>query len=158
MRVLASSDEAVALKTKLGSSAGEMLVQEKIEGIEYTVQMVADSRGHLCAIVPVKVGVKRGITLRAETEAEPRVMTACRSVHQALPTGGCYNIQLIMTPEGRVFPFEINPRVSTTLCLVVAAGIDPIAIFLGDVGRGELLPFVAGMHLQRHWVNHFLKG
>lgn len=158
VRVLASPDEAVALKTKLGSLAGEMLVQEKIEGIEYTVQMVADCRGHLRAIVPVKVGVKRGITLRAETEAEPRVMTFCRSVHQALPTSGCYNIQLIMTPEWKVFPFEINPRVSTTLCLVVAAGIDPIAIFLGDAGRGELLPFVAGMQLQRHWVNHFSKG
>jgi carbamoyl-phosphate synthase large subunit len=158
VRVLASPDEAVSLKEKLGSLASEMLVQEKIEGIEYTVQMVADSRGHLCAIVPVRVGVKRGITLRAETEAEPRVMAACRAVHQALPTGGCYNIQLILTPEGRVFPFEINPRVSTTLCLVVAAGIDPISIFLGDAGRVELLPFVAGMQLQRHWSNHFLKG
>jgi carbamoyl-phosphate synthase large subunit len=159
VRVLASPDEAVALKRELGDLAREMLVQEKIEGVEYTVQMVADSHGHLRAIVPVKVGVKRGITLRAETEAEPRVMTSCRSVHQSLPTSGCYNIQLILTPEGRVFPFEINPRVSTTLCLVVAAGIDPISIFLGDLGRGELLPFVTGMHLQRHWANHFsLKG
>lgn len=158
VRILDSPNDAVALKSKLGPAARQMLVQEKIEGVEYTVQMVADSRGCLHAIVPVRVGVKRGITLRAETEAEPRVIAACRAVHQAVPTGGCYNIQLIMTPEGKVLPFEINPRISTTLCLVVAAGIDPVAIFLGGAGQDELLPFVAGIRLQRHWTNHFLKG
>lgn len=160
VRVLDSPNEALALKQKMGSAARQMVVQEKIEGVEYTVQMIADSRGCLQAIVPVKVGVKRGITLRAETEEEPRVMAACRAVHLALPTTGCYNIQLIMTAEGRVLPFEINPRISTTLCLVVAAGVDPISIFLGDAGRrgAELLPFAAGIHLQRHWANYFLKG
>lgn len=158
VRILESSEEAAKLKLKLGSLAGQMLVQEKIEGIEYTVQMVADSRRCLHAIVPVKVGVKRGITLRAETEAELRVIAACRAVHQALPTRGCYNLQLIMTPDGKVLPFEINPRISTTLCLVVAAGIDPISIFLGDAEQGELLPFVAGISLQRHWTNYFSKG
>lgn len=157
VRVLDSPEDAVTLKSQLGSLAREMLVQDKIEGVEYTVQMLADSSANLRAIVPVKVGVKRGITLRAETEAEPAVIAACRAVHQALSTGGCYNIQLIMTPEGRVLPFEINPRISTTLCLVVAAGIDPISIFYGDGGGDELLPFVAGIHLRRHWANYFLE-
>lgn len=153
--VLASFDEAVALKSKLGSSAREMLIQEKIEGAEYTVQMVADSSGRLCAIVPVKVGIKRGITLRAETEAETRVISACRSIHEVFPACGCYNIQLILTQEGKVLPFEINPRISTTLCLVVAAGIDPVSIFLGEACPEGLLPFMTGIRLQRHWANHF---
>ncbi len=158
VRVLDTPEEVAALKSKLGHLAKQMLVQEKVEGVEYTVQMVANARGCLRAIVPVKVGIKRGITLRAETEAEARVMTACLAVHKALPTGGCYNIQLIMTPEGRVLPFEINPRISTTFCLVVAAEVDPIAIFLEDAEQNELIPFVAGIQLQRHWANHFFKG
>ena len=156
--VLESSDDAVALRSKQGALAREMLVQEKIDGIEYTVQMVADSHGCLRAIVPVKISVKRGITLRAVTEAEPRVAAACREVHLAFPTCGCYNIQLILTPEGRALPFEINPRISTTLCLVVAAGIDPISIFLGNDRCDDLMPFTSGIHLQRHWANHFLLG
>lgn len=160
VHVLDSPNDAVALKSKQGSLARETLLQEKIEGVEYTVQMVADSCGCLRAIVPVKVGVKKGITLRAETEAEARVIDACRSMHQALPTGGCYNIQLIMTQDGSVLPFEINPRISTTLCLVVAAGVDPISIFLGDTGRDgdELMPFAAGIYMHRHWANHFFEG
>lgn len=158
VRVLNSAAEARALNLALGGAAAKMLVQNKIEGVEYTVQMVADARGNLCAIVPVRVGIKRGITIRAETEAEPRVIEACRAIHQAVPTEGCYNIQLILTARGEALPFEINPRVSTTLCLVVAAGIDPVAIFLERVRNDGPMSFVAGIQLRRHWTNYFLKG
>lgn len=158
VRVLETVEDAISLRASLGPLAEEMLIQEKIEGVEYTVQMVADSRGCLHAVVPVKVGVKRGITLRAETEADSRVMSACSAIHQAIPTGGCYNIQLMMSPDGRVLPFEINPRVSTTLCLVVAAGVDPISVFLEDDERRDLLPFLTGLQLRRHWTNYFFEG
>lgn len=158
VRVLNSIAEAMSLNSILGDAAEKILVQDKVEGVEYTVQMVADARGRLCAIVPVKIGIKRGITIRAETEEEPRVIAACRAIHQAIPTGGCYNIQLMLTTDGKALPFEINPRISTTLCLVVAAGIDPVAIFLEDVRNGGIPPFVAGIQLRRHWTNHFLKG
>jgi len=155
VHVLQSHEEARALKLKLGSFAEHMLIQEKIEGVEYTVQMLADSQGRLYTIVPVRVGIKRGITLRAETDAEPSVISACHLIHEAFPTSGCYNIQLIMNQDGIILPFEINPRISTTLCLVVAAGIDPISIFHGDARQNKVLTFVAGIQLQRHWSNHF---
>ncbi len=158
VRVLSSVVEARALCSALGGAAEKFLLQNKIEGAEYTVQMVADAKGNLRAIVPVKVGVKRGITIRAETEVEPKVIEACRAIHNAIPTGGCYNIQLILTAEGEVLPFEINPRVSTTLCLVVAAGVDPVALFLGHVENCGPMPFVEGIQLQRYWTNYFLKG
>lgn len=158
VRVLTSIAEAMYLKSTLGNAAEKILVQDKVEGVEYTVQMVADAKGQLCAIVPVRVDIKRGITIRAETEAESRVIAACHAIHQAIPTGGCYNIQLMLTVAGKVLPFEINPRISTTLCLVVAAGIDPVAIFLEHVRNDGFLPFVAGLQLRRHWTNHFFKG
>jgi carbamoyl-phosphate synthase large subunit len=153
VRVLNSVAEARALNSAMGSAAAGMLLQNKIEGVEYTVQMIADAKGHLRAIVPVRVEMKRGITIRAETEAEPRVIKACSAIHQAIPTGGCYNVQLILSKDGEVLPFEINPRISTTFCLVVAAGIDPIAIFLGQEREGDILPFISGVKLRRHWRN-----
>lgn len=155
VKVLSTPAEAKALKSALGPLAQQTLVQEKIEGVEYTVQMIADADGYLAAIVPVKVEVKKGITLRAETEAESRVISACEAIHQAIPAKGIYNIQLMLTSKGAVLPFEINPRISTTLCLVVAAGVDPIAIYFRDAQRKELLPFVPGIQLQRHWKNYF---
>jgi len=54
---------------------------------------------------------------------------------------------------GEVFPFEINPRVSTTLCLVVAAGVDPIAAYLGQTSKKMPLRFAEGLSLRRHWKN-----
>lgn len=131
------------------------VAQELAVGQEFTVMMAADSAGTLRAIVPVKVGIKRGITLRAETCRHRDVEAACRRVHEADPVPGCYNIQLIHQPDGRILIFEINPRVSTTLCLGVAAGIDPIAIFLQNAGGNGLLPFTEGLQLRRHWVNRF---
>jgi len=153
--VLDSLADAISLASTKGEMAEKTLVQDKVGGVEYTVQMLADADGRLRAIVPVRVGIKRGITLRAETELEPLVINACEHIHTAIPTGGCYNIQLMLTADGKALPFEINPRVSTTLCLSVAAGIDPISIFLGDCTTEGMVPFTAGVTLQRHWVNQF---
>lgn len=157
VRVLNSVADAMSLSSSLGGAAKKILLQDKVEGVEYTVQMVANAKGQLCAIVPVRVGIKRGVTIHAETEAEPRVIAACRAIHEAIPTGGCYNIQLMLTAEGKALPFEINPRISTTFCLSVAAGIDPIAIFFDDVHTAEIVSFTAGIQLRRHWTNHFLR-
>jgi carbamoyl-phosphate synthase large subunit len=131
-----------------------IVIQQKIEGTEYTVQMIADSYGSLKAIVPVKIDIKKGITIRAETDNNPQVIEACKKIHEAIPTKGCYNIQLILTKDGEVYPFEINPRISTTFCMTVAAGIDPIDIFLNGNDSKKLLPFNK-IKLQRHWTNYF---
>jgi carbamoyl-phosphate synthase large subunit len=157
VRVLNSIADAMLLKLTLGDRAEKIMVQDKIEGMEYTVQMLADDTGQLRAIVPVRIDIKSGITIRAETEAEPHVIAACHSIHQAIPTSGCYNIQLMHTTEGKVLPFEINPRISTTFCLVVAAGVDPFAIFFKQYQGNDIIPFDAGIKLRRHWTNFFLK-
>lgn len=155
VRILKCGEEVHALRLAVGDAARSILLQEKIEGVEYTVQMVADDKGRLHAVVPVRIDIKRGITLRAETENELRVIDVCKEIHKAIPASGCYNIQLILTHDGNVIPFEINPRVSTTLCLTIAAGIDPIGIFLGQIQSNNLLPFISGIKLKRHWRNFF---
>ncbi len=132
----------------------EMILQQKIEGIEYTVQMIVDSQAQLKSIVPIKIDIKKGITIRAETDDNKYVLEACKKIHEVMPTKGCYNIQLMLTKDNEVYPFEINPRISTTFCMTVAAGIDPIDIFLNGNNSEELLPFNK-IKLQRHWTNYF---
>lgn len=139
----------------------DFIVQELLQGQEYTVMMAADRAGTLRAVVPVKVGIKRGITLRAETDRDERVIAACVAIHAAEPAAGCYNIQLFKTETGTVKPFEINPRISTTACLALAAGIDFIDIYRGGsdnqgLGRIGLLPFHDHLGLRRSWHNEFL--
>jgi carbamoyl-phosphate synthase large subunit len=153
VQVLESEHDLEAYRQLSRLAPDAIILQELLVGQEYTVMMAADSNGILCAVVPVRVALKKGITLSAETQKSADVETACRAMHAAVPTRGCYNVQLIRTAEGRVLPFEINPRVSTTLCLGIAAGVDPIAVFLGEARHGDV-SFRAGVRLQRHWRNH----
>ena len=76
--------------------------------------------------------IKKGITIRAYTENNEIVSKACVEIHNKFPTFGCYNIQLILDNKNNVLPFEINPRISTTICLVLASGVDPINLFLAE--------------------------
>ena len=154
VRVVASEAELDAYLLLEGLEADNILLQELGYGTEYTVQMIADFHGVLRAVVPVEVEIKRGITLRAKTVENSMVDDACRAIHAAYPTGGCYNIQLILSNDGKILPFEINPRISTTFCLSVAAGVDPIAISLGlGPNISETVAFRAGVTLRRHWRN-----
>lgn len=137
--------------------AGEFVAQELLRGQEFTVMMLADRSTRLRAVVPVLVERKRGITLRAVTSADAAVIAGCAAIHHANPVAGCYNIQLIRTEAGEIKPFEINPRISTTACLGLAAGVDFVGVFLGAAAAGdaELLPFTPGLRLRRAWHNEF---
>jgi carbamoyl-phosphate synthase large subunit len=140
----------------------DFVIQERLYGQEYTVLMAADRRGLLRAIVPVLVERKRGITLRAITKRDNEVIEACRLIHNTDPVPGCYNIQLIKTMDSVVKPFEINPSISTTACLGLAAGVDFISIFLGSpeaLGSLEqgLVSFKERLGLRRSWYNEIVE-
>jgi len=138
--------------------ASEFVVQELVHGQEYTVMMVANAEKKLRAIVPVLVVNKKGITIEAETVSDKEIICACTKIHELNPVSGYYNIQLIKEVDGTVKPFEINPRVSTTACLGLAAGVDFVAIALeeGDISivtENQLLPFKERLKLKRFWYN-----
>lgn len=128
------------------------VAQEMLIGEEFTVSMVADGEQNLHSIIPVYVDVKRGITIRAHISDNQAVINGCQLIHDSAPAKATYNIQLMLTNDGRVLPFEINPRISTTFCLVLASGINPFSIFLGE--KDNSLPFT-GNKLQRYWLNEF---
>lgn len=133
-------------------SRGVEIIQEHLEGQEYTVTVSADQQGKLHAIAPVKVELKKGVTIRGVTERQPDVVKACKQIHNAFPTRGTYNVQGVLTRDG-FSVFEINPRFSTTTPLAIAAGVDPIAIWLGT----ERSPtWKEGVRLSRTWHNALL--
>lgn len=132
-----------------------MIVQELLDGQEFTVTMVADQKQRLRAIVPVRVDQKKGVTIQGQAVHDDEVMAACWQIHLAMPTSGVYNVQCMKTERG-VFPFEINPRVSTTTCLAIASGVDVIRLALDESESvsAMLAPFVE-MKLRRRWQNEF---
>jgi len=153
-----SEAELQAQITLARTNPESFILQELVIGDEYTVMVAADGEGKLRAVVPVKVKCKRGITIDAETVHDDEVIRACCNIHEADPVSGCYNIQLIKEANGSIKPFEINPRISTTACLGLAAGVDFIGIFLGlldctDSSQDTLIDFKDRLRLKRSWHN-----
>ena len=138
-------------RSMVAFASSESVVQEYLEGQEYTVTCVADQQMNLRAVVPVKVGLKRGVTLRAETDHDEAVTALCVAIHKADPFSGIVNVQCIKAADGTVKPFEINPRISTTTCLAMAAGVDVLGLALSD----GLAPF-RHVSLRRSWATEMV--
>ncbi len=142
-------------KPRFGRGSRDVhLVQERLEGPEYTVMMAADQDSRLGAIVPVRVKCKRGLTVHGITENTGSVVEVCRAIHDIFKPAGCYNIQGMLTRDG-FRPFEINPRISTTFILGAAAGVDPVHIWRHGA-PSDLVPFHEGAQLRRYWHNHIV--
>ncbi|KDE41154.1 ATP-grasp enzyme-like protein [Nitrincola lacisaponensis] len=132
----------------------DLIVQELIIGEEYTVLISADKEKKLNCIIPVKVERKRGVTVLASIDMNGAVIDYAKKFHAKFPTSGIYNLQCILTAKGYVYPFEINPRISTTFCMSLAAGFDPFEIFTASVS--SLFFPEKKFKLFRTWKNSFL--
>lgn len=151
--IVRTIEEVTAYKVFYRVEKGSIISQELAEGIEYTVLIAADMEANLRAIVPVKIIQKKGITIRAATEFESNIIEYCKTFQAKFKATGLYNLQCILTSTGKVVPFEINPRVSTTFCLSVAAGFDPFKI-LFDTSRQNNVFYPEKNHtLKRNWHN-----
>ena len=155
LRIISSQQEAICFAELCSISGEDYVIQEYLDGSEFTVLLAANARSQLRCVVPVRVFIKRGVTIYGEVVEDDEVTDYCRKIHEGLSGSACYNVQLIKTTSGRIAAFEVNPRVSTTFCLGVAAGVDPIDIFTSETDGTELLPFQAGLSLRRYYMNKF---
>ncbi|EPJ54045.1 MAG: hypothetical protein OFPI_07910 [Osedax symbiont Rs2] len=131
-----------------------LISQRLAVGTEYTVLVAADFNAELKAIVPVRIEQKKGITIRAETEKNLMVIKYCKEFQEKFQATGVYNLQCIVTPEGEVIPFEINPRISTTFCLSIAAGFDPFKMLEGENFEDAVFYPEKKFVLKRNWHNN----
>lgn len=130
--VLALSDPQ-ALTNALavyGLDAEGMLLQELIDGPEYTISVVVWRDGAVQAVVPKLVHSKIGITKIAESRRDDEIDRVCREIQSRMEAYGPFNVQLRKDSKGRIYIFEINPRFSTTLSLTSAAGVDEVGILV----------------------------
>ena len=150
--VLKAKNELGAYKIFNPVPDKNLIVQKLIEGQEFTVFVSANKDGDLNCVIPVNVEQKRGVTISAVTEKNISIIDYVRSFHKKFNTSCIYNLQCILTSKNEVFPFEINPRVSTTFCMALAAGFDPFKS-LGSKSQG-LFYFDNNVRLKRNWKNN----
>ena len=142
----------------LDGDLSRWLVQECIVGKEYTVQIVAAADSSLQVILPIHALEKRGSTTVAAMHSDVEIERYCEDIHRHLDPEGCYNVQLIKSADGRVRCFEVNPRISTTFCMVIRTGFDPFKFFCEGVSAENRLGTVPDIRLVRHWINEFVEA
>ena len=141
----------------------DLLIQEYIQGEEYTISVVAWRDNIIRAIVPKHVLVKQGVTKLAKTEKNSIISDYCEVMHNALNPRGPYNVQLILDKSsGKPYLFEINPRYSTTATLTIASGVDEVAGIIEYIQNGIINfnngNFEDNLYMARRIQDVYLKG
>lgn len=116
----------------------EFIIQQFIDGTEFTVSVVVGRDGEVQAVIPKEIISKVGITKMARTLKNEKIDTLCRDIQNKLHANGPFNVQLRLDSKtGIPFVFEINPRFSTSTTLTVASGIDELSGLINQALYGR---------------------
>jgi carbamoyl-phosphate synthase large subunit len=143
----------------------ELLVQEFIEGPEFTVDILADREGRVLSAVPrERLMVKAGMCVKGRTVNDPRLLEL--SVHVAeefglTPRG---NVQFCRSVrDGEYYLIEVNAKFGAGLPLTTAAGVNMPLLLLkmlrGDTRAGappSVGAFRSNLVMLRHWAEVFV--
>jgi carbamoyl-phosphate synthase large subunit len=100
------------------------VVQEFLDGPEYTIDVLCDFDGKPLSIVPrERVVIRAGVIDRGRTVKSAPLIELAEGACTALTFSGPINIQCRMRGNQPVI-FEINPRFSGGIPLTIAAGAD----------------------------------
>ncbi len=136
----------------------DIIIQPLLEGVEYTVGVLASNTNELISISSKRIIKKKGITILAVTENNELIELITKKIIKELKPCGPFNIQLMLTPENEVKIFEINPRFSTTTIMEIEGGLNPILNFINYYNKdfkNEVLRPRENLTLHRRWENLF---
>jgi carbamoyl-phosphate synthase large subunit len=113
------------------------IVQQFLDGPEYTIDMLCDFSGRPMSIVPRRRDVIRaGVIDRGGTVKDPRIIALAEHCASAIPFRAAVNIQCRVV-DGQPIIFEINPRFSGGIPLTIESGADfPRMLVELAAGRG----------------------
>lgn len=141
-------------------TADELLAQTFIAGIEFTVSVIVWRDGAVQAVVPKQIISKVGVTKVAVTRRNAKIEALCKTIQEQFRANGPFNVQLVLDQDGEPWPFEINPRFSTSITLTNAAGADELGGLLSQALFGydsyRISEWQEGIVLVRHTTDQFI--
>ena len=158
IRVINSFKEFEAYVVLEKYNADEVIVQDNIQGTEYTVGVLTNNLNQILSISSKRIISKKGITMHAETENNAIIEKVVLEINEKLNPCGTYNVQLFLDTNDAVKVFEINPRFSTTSIMSYEGGVNEIKLFDEMYGKTTDKAIVrpkVGVNLRRTWKNNF---
>jgi carbamoyl-phosphate synthase large subunit len=136
------------------------VVQECLDGVEYTIDVLAGLDGDLRILSPrQRLATESGISSKGLTHWREGLLEPVRTLVRALGMAGPLNFQCFVSPEGAVAFTEINARLAGTAILSQAAGV-PLFEGILDLARGRQpepwLKPCPPLLMYRYWDEVFL--
>lgn len=130
------------------------IVQEFLDGPEFTIDMLCDFNHRPVSIVPrERVVVRAGVMDRGRTVQNPKLLAIAQAAAAAMPFLGAVNIQCRLV-NGEPVIFEINPRFSGGIPLTIEAGADFPAMLL-DLTQGRRVSPRIGRYRADLWLTSY---
>ncbi|AEE96755.1 ATP-grasp domain-containing protein [Mahella australiensis] len=139
------------------------IVQEFIDGTEYTVDVLCDMEGQVISTVPrERIEVKDGEISKGRTVKDWRIIKATTEVAEKLKAIGPLTIQCIIDKNDNIFFIEINPRFGGGVPLAIEAGVnypDLLAKMLsGEKINPRIGDFQDNLYILRYINSIYKKG
>jgi carbamoyl-phosphate synthase large subunit len=130
------------------------VVQDYLDGPEYTIDVLCDTAGRPLSIVPrERVVIRSGVIDRGRTVKSAALIDLARRVCEAITFIGPINVQCRMR-NGVPTVFEVNPRFSGGIPLTIAAGAD-FPSMLVSMARGVALAPRIGEFRDDLWISKY---
>jgi carbamoyl-phosphate synthase large subunit len=100
----------------------EPIIQEKIDGIEYTVDALFDTNSAPIGIIPrIRLKTRENVSDIGMVIKDKKMIRHCERAGRVLEITGVANFQWIKDKKGVYYLIEINPRISGGLQITLAA-------------------------------------
>ena len=138
----------------------EPIVQELLEGKEYTVDLLSDFAGNVITVVPrERISIFGGESFKGKTVKDYRIIDSAKKLAEKLGSIGHITIQCIV--DGEVAKFiEVNPRFGGGATLGIAGGaFTPLLILkllLGEKVEPMIGKFTEDLIMLRYTKDIFI--
>jgi carbamoyl-phosphate synthase large subunit len=130
------------------------VVQEYLDGPEFTIDVLCDFAGRPLSIVPrERVVVRAGVMDRGRTVKDERLIDLAMACARAIRFVGAINIQCRIVDHQPII-FEINPRFSGGIPLTIEAGAD-FPLMMLKVAAGCRVAPVIGRFRDNVWMTSY---
>jgi carbamoyl-phosphate synthase large subunit len=141
-----------------------LMIQEYIDGPEFTVDILADATGRVVSVVPrERLMTKAGMCVKGRTLNASSLLDLSVHVAEAFGLTPRGNVQFKQSrQDSRYYLIEVNPKFGAGLPLTTAAGVNMPLLILKMLAGERIAPMVGQFQnelvMLRHWTEVFLPG
>lgn len=137
--IVSNQEELDALAHLTGK---KFMAQEFLQGKEYSIDMMIDKDGKVCAAVArERMKTDSGVAVTSKVIKDAAIIKYAIDVTESVDLRFANNIQVIVTENGPML-LEINPRFSGGLSLIIAAGADVPLMCAKNLLEDEPVEFI----------------